>query len=217
MDTINGYLFAKLSNIGTRSEGSEYYLQKQDYQEMPVIKQVNLWENDPALHPLLGQKVVISGQQSDEGIAYQRVLTEDQSRGALNENKLLVRVKLEQDTFWLDKSPKSKLSEQVMHLTQAVLWPYRSIWEGECPSSQLYDFWIEYQGKTIWRWSDHQAFLEVVTPIEIPGGSEIEASEAWTIDANSIHEEGLYTAKTLHIASGEEASMGFNIRFTNPN
>lgn len=74
MNTFNGYLFAKLANIGTRSEGAEYYLQQPDYTEVRVIKQVNLWEEDPVLHPLLANKVEITGTLiDDEGIKYEQV------------------------------------------------------------------------------------------------------------------------------------------------
>lgn len=207
MEALNGYLFAKLSNIASKSEGPAYYLQQSDYRESLVIKRVNLWENDPALHPLLGEKVVITGTQQGDGIIYQQITSEREFVEADSERQLLVTLKLEQDTFWLGAP------DQEMKLTLSVLWPYRSIWEGECPNSQLHDFWVEFAGETIWRWSDEQAFLDVITPVAIPGGSEHEFSETWRINPEVITQEGIYTAKALHIASGKQAAVDFKMRF----
>lgn len=213
MNKLTGYLFAKLSNIESKSEGPDYYLQQYDYKEYPVIKRVNLWENDPVLHPLLGQRVIITGIQQADGITYSQASSEESAEEPEGSQRLLVGLKLEQDTFWLVKPVENEASDQVMKLTLSVLWPYRSIWKGECPSAQLYDFWVEYEGKTIWRWSDEQVFPEVVTPVEIAGGSEHEFSEIWRIDPALITHEGVCTAKVLHIASGKQATTDFKIQF----
>jgi hypothetical protein len=71
--TFNGYLFAKLDNIGSMSEGPSYYLQGFDYSELLVAKKCNLWENDPNLHPLLNTKVTITGEMGDGGLIYTAV------------------------------------------------------------------------------------------------------------------------------------------------
>lgn len=76
MEKLAGYLFAKLDAIGTRSEGPVYYLQQYDYKEHVVIKQVNLWEEDPVLHPLIAQKIVLLGTLTPEGIEYQQAVPE---------------------------------------------------------------------------------------------------------------------------------------------
>ncbi|MEZ5534876.1 MAG: hypothetical protein R3F02_04560 [Thiolinea sp.] len=73
MKKIDGYLFAKLANIGSRSEGPVYYLQQFDYTELQVVKQVNLWEEDPVLQPLLAGKVTIDGEVHPDGIVYEQV------------------------------------------------------------------------------------------------------------------------------------------------
>ena len=57
-------------------------------------------------------------------------------------------------------------------------------------------------------------FAEVVTPISIPGGSDFhEFPEVWKINPADIVSEGIYTAGALFIASGQEVTKEFEIRF----
>lgn len=76
MEKLAGYLFAKLDAIGARSEGPVYYIQQYDYKEQVIIKQANLWEEDPVLHPLIAQKIVLLGTVTPEGIEYQKAVPE---------------------------------------------------------------------------------------------------------------------------------------------
>lgn len=48
------------------------------------------------------------------------------------------------------------------------------------PSAQLYDFWIERDGREVWRWSADRAFAAVVTEVEIPVGETRIFRETWT-------------------------------------
>lgn len=73
MTGFSGYLFSKLQAIGSRSEGPEYFLQLPNYQELTVVKQVHLWEKDPALHPYLDSKVLIEGELQGDGIHYSAI------------------------------------------------------------------------------------------------------------------------------------------------
>lgn len=213
MKKMHGYLFTKLSHIDSKSEGPTYYLQQFDYTELEVVKQVNLWEEDPALHPFIASKVTLLGEVHPEGIVYDQVYpyTIDDSSGSIH--KLQVALELSDDTLWIDKMPGPGPAEQSMELTLSVTWPYRSIWEGQCPTAQLHDFWIEHEGETLWRWSDGQAFMEVVTPVKIPGGSPHEFTENWPINTATIPGEGVYTAKAVHIASGITVTNTFKIKF----
>ena len=75
MKKINGYLFAKLERLGSKSEGPEYYLQL--LEEVPgygpiikLKKQAELWQEDENLHPLLGEKILLT---SDLAISYNEV------------------------------------------------------------------------------------------------------------------------------------------------
>ncbi len=57
------------------------------------------------------------------------------------EQELCLRVdlKLETPEIRLNKMPPSPHLKPFM-LTLEVEWPYRNIWKGTCPTSQLYDF-----------------------------------------------------------------------------
>lgn len=72
-DAIDGFLFAKLANIGTRSEGPAYFLQRWDYSEIPVAKKSMLFQSDPKLQPLVGHKVTITGSMLGSAIEYSSV------------------------------------------------------------------------------------------------------------------------------------------------
>jgi len=73
MNTLSGYLFSKLMNIGTRSEGPQYFLQQFDYKEIVVIKQAEPWKEDPILHPLLNKKVTVEGELTSDGLIYSAI------------------------------------------------------------------------------------------------------------------------------------------------
>ena len=73
MKRFENYLFSKLENIGSKNEGPKYFLQLFDYKEIVVIKQVQLWQQDPKLHKFLNKKVTIGGELSPGGIIYERI------------------------------------------------------------------------------------------------------------------------------------------------
>jgi len=75
MKTFKGYMFTKLDNIGSKSEGPKYFLQllEKPYDEVVVAKRVELWQEDPMLHQFLGKKVTIEGEIIDKKIKYQKV------------------------------------------------------------------------------------------------------------------------------------------------
>ena len=214
MEIFDGYLFSKLDCIGSRSEGPKYFLQYFDYKEIVVIKQAHLWEEDPNLHRYLNKKVTIEGKLSSRGIIYDAVSEYKPRREAVGENMLEVELRMETDILWVSKMPGGSQPAQCMGLTLLVRWPYRSIWRGLCPTTQLYDFWIEFNGKTIWRWSDGKMFAQVITPVSIPGGSDFhEFPEVWKINPDDIVSEGIYVARALFIASGQEVTKEFEIKF----
>ena len=76
-----------------------------------------------------------------------------------------------------------------------------------------YDFAIEKDGKTLWRWSTGKEFLQVVTPVIIPGGRPMEYKVNWEFLAEEIEEEGTYTAAALFIASNQTVEKTFEIKF----
>lgn len=70
---FDGFLFAKLHLIGSKSEGPVYILQQWDNTEITVVKKVELWEEDPALHKFLANKVTIIGIMGPNGLVYDEI------------------------------------------------------------------------------------------------------------------------------------------------
>ena len=210
LEVFHGYLFSKLHLIGSFSEGPTYYLQKFGYKEIPIQKHTHLWERDPKLHKFLGEKVTIAGEIKEGKIYYVKIEGPSESP---DQNNLEVVLKFSADTLWVNKMPPGTNPPQTLDLTLLVKWPYRSVWRGECPTTQLYDFSIEYKENTIWKWSDGHVFDEVNTPISIPGGNVYEFKETWKINPDDIEFEGTYTAKVIFIASGQEVVQKFTIKF----
>ncbi len=129
------------------------------------------------------------------------------------EQELCLRVdlKLETPEIRLNKMPSSPHLKPFM-LTLEVEWPYRNIWKGTCPTSQLYDFSVEFEGWRIWQWSHGKFFSQVQTGVVIPGGSPNTFPEMWIIRKRTIQCEGLYTIRGLFIASGQEIEKHVQIR-----
>ncbi len=214
MEIFDGYLFSKLDCIGSKSEGPKYFLQYFDYKEDVVMKQVHLWEEDPDLHRFLNRKVTIEGKLSSSGIFYDKIGEYKPSREFTGESKLEIVLKTGTDILWINKMPGEAKPSECMDLAMLVQWPFRSIWRGQCPTTQIYDFWVEYSGIPMWRWSDGKVFAEVITPVSIPGGSEFhEFVEIWKINPDDIVSEGIYTARALFVASRQEVTKDFEIRF----
>lgn len=213
MTRFNGYLFSKLHLIGSKSEGPSYFLQQFDYKETAIIKQTSLWQEDPALHKFLARKVTVEGQLTLNGIVYEEVKDYQSVKAVEEENKLIVDLRLGNDVLMIKKTPPAPITQECMELTLLVKWPFRSIWEGRCPTSQIYDLTIEHNGNIIWRWSDDKVFMTVITPVYIPGGDFHEFTEVWKINPDDVEVEGTYTARAIFIASGQEVSKDFEIEF----
>lgn len=214
MEPFEGYLFSKLFQIGSKSEGPVYFLQQFDYNEIAVTKKAFFWENDPTLHEFLGERVLIEGEMNNDGIVYEKIIKLDSQKRTLPPQKLEIDLEIESDVLLINKTQTKHQLSQGVTLTLLIKWPYRSIWQGCCPTTKLYDFSIEHNGKTIWRWSDGKLFATVVTPVLISGGDFEKFTEVWLINPNQIPSEGEYVAKALFIASGQEISKSFEIKFS---
>lgn len=213
MAQFDGYLFSKLHLIGSKSEGPAYYLQQFDYRELLVVKKVYPWEEDPQLHPHLNTKVSIEGVQTLNGIEYEKIGPYKPGKREEEERRLEVELAVDPNPLWINAMPGGPNPPSALELTLRVRWPYRSIWEGVCPTSQFYDFWVEHDGKEIWRWSADKHFKPVVSQIAIPGGDFHEFPEIWKVGKDDVPGEGTYVAKTIFIASGQEAESEFEIKF----
>jgi hypothetical protein len=175
-----------------------------------VQKKLYPWQEDPKLRKYLNKKVTIRGILGLSGIDY-RNLAPYRPKPAAKGPRLTVELKLDPATLTVNQSGSAP-QQQSLALTLRVKWPYRSIWHGTCPTTQTYDFFIEHKGATIWRWSAGRFFGHIVTPIAISGGSFHEFTETWTFDPKSIRSAGVYTARSIFIASGQEAAVDFKVK-----
>jgi len=62
-----GIVFSKMSRIGTRSEDPEYFIKLEIpnefcQAELPIRKEVHLWQDDPVLQKCIGKKVELKGE-----------------------------------------------------------------------------------------------------------------------------------------------------------
>jgi len=211
MERFDGYIFSKLNCIGTRSEGPIYFLQSWNYSEALIVKKVWPWQKDSALHKFLGKKVTIEGRMSAQGINYENV--SELKKPSRSKKLLEIPTKLELDLLINPDTIVRGAPEPVnVNLTLSVYWPYRSIWPGICPTSQIYDFIIEQGGKVIWQWSADRFFIPCRTPVEVPGGSPIDYTETWVCPPGVIGKKGALTARAIFIASGQEVSKNIKIK-----
>ncbi|WP_339136528.1 MAG: hypothetical protein WGN25_01430 [Candidatus Electrothrix sp. GW3-4] len=158
MSAFHGFIFSKLHLIGSKSEGPSYFLQQFDYSEIPLEKQAQLWAEDPTLQKALGSKITVSGEIAGGKLRYDKIkpYTPGQHE-EMEGHHLKVILQPEAEEIWLNKMPPFP-SPKPFDLTLEVTWPYRSIWKGICPTSQIYDFFVEFEDKCIWQWSNGKSF-----------------------------------------------------------
>jgi hypothetical protein len=115
----------------------------------------------------------------------------------------------------ISKKPVSPTAPpQQLLISLLVEWPWRSIWKGQCPTTQLYDCFIkDPQGKVIWQWSKGMMFAQYVTDVKIEGGAPKEFQMTWNYSGEAIQEEGTYTIQAIFIATGQKISKTFKIKF----
>jgi len=213
MKEFDGFVFSKLHRIGSKSEGPSYFLQQFDYSEFPIEKKAHLWEEDPSLQKVLGTKVTIGGEMPAGRLLYDSIAPYTPDRVTEEEPRLKVDLVLETEELCLEKMPPSP-PPRPFKITLEVEWPYRSVWKGICSTSQVYDFFVEFEGQCIWQWSSGKFFLQLLTPVSIPGGSPHRFTETWIIEPDTIPSEGLYTVRGLFIPSGQEVDKQVHIKFS---
>jgi len=213
MTRFDGFLFSKLHLIGSKSEGPAYILQQFDYAEIPIAKKAPLWGNDPKLQKHLSSKVSIEGRVSSGLLSYDAVNPYARAEEVRAEKKALtVELKMESDELVLERQPSSPPARP-FSLALRVKWPFRSIWRGVCPTSQIYDIIVERDKQIVWRWGEGRFFTQALTPVAIPGGDFIEFPETWVIDPGRIQSAGVYVVRAVFIASGQEVERKLTIKF----
>jgi len=212
MATFEGYLFSKLQAIGTKSEGPLYCLQQWDYQELVIDKKTFPWQEDPSLHKFLNKKVTIEGALQANMILYENIKDWDPAKPLAAERYLQVDLSLERDIIYVhqDFPPQPGLCIS-FGMTLKVTNKYKHTWTGFCPTTQLYDFYIEKDGRLIWQWSRGKIFIPVITTVQVLCGVPQEYPVIWTFAPADIKEWGAYTARAVFIASGQEVSKNFKI------
>jgi hypothetical protein len=71
--TVSGYLYSKLSGVGTRSEGPVYFLQKFDGSEIQIAKRTTIFQDDARLRAHIGTKITIVGTVTGNALSYTSV------------------------------------------------------------------------------------------------------------------------------------------------
>jgi hypothetical protein len=212
MAIFNGYLFSKLQGIGTKCEGPVYCLQQWDYYEMVIFKKTLPWQEDPELHKFLDKKVTIEGSLQFNMISYEKIRDWEPTKAVAAERYLEVDLKLEREIIYVHMDFPPQVGLRInFGLALQVTNPYRHTWTGFCPTTQLYDFFIEKDGKIIWQWSRDKIFAAIITPVQVYCGIPLEYPETWSFSPEDIKEWGTYSAKAVFIPSGQEVSKDFKI------
>ncbi|KIX13928.1 BsuPI-related putative proteinase inhibitor [Dethiosulfatarculus sandiegensis] len=211
MAVFEGYLFSKLHLIGSKSEGVSYFLQLSDYEEVYVTKKAVLWQQDEVLHPYLNQKVSIKGELVQGALQYEEIsplgylgIRTDRQEG------MEVELAAKPAIIYLPKEGETPFLPLTM--TLSAIWTKRSVWHGLCPTSQIYDFWAEFNGKEIWRWSADRVFMPVVTQVVMTGHVPYHYSESWLIPPEAISEPGTLMLNGIYIPTGQEDSLGIQVK-----
>jgi len=202
MEKFCGFIFSKLNLIGTKSEGPIYFLQQFDYLEVSIIKKSQPWMEDKNIQSFLGKKATVTGDLNDKGIAYSEIELFDPSKLPSVEDSLKIKLITIPDQINLDQITSSNKSE--INFTISVEWPFRSIWRGLCPTTQIYDFFIIEENNIIAKWSDGKAFNKCLTPVVIPGGNPRLYKEKVSVDTSKITNSQKIIARAVFIASNQE-------------
>ncbi|MCD4733210.1 hypothetical protein K8R78_03105 [bacterium] len=127
------------------------------------------------------------------------------------ELKLSVDLGLKEDTLEIGKEEEVKLELTIVAETEA------KVWEGECPSSLIYDFTItsaesREDGDT-WRWSrdSGRMFATVVTPVVVEGSAKY--TEVVNLSSKLFEKEGKYLLTATFVASGQSITQSFEVKF----
>ncbi|MGD8455258.1 MAG: hypothetical protein PVF83_02650 [Anaerolineales bacterium] len=130
----------------------------------------------------------------------------------MDSDGLLYFLTVEPDPLVINKMPPSP-EKPVLHIEFEIQWPFRSVWKGECPTSQTVEFEISRRGFDSLTWSQEMGlmFLEVVTPIYIPGPSSNITRVEWELDPDKFDDSGAYLLTATFLATGHMETQNFEI------
>lgn len=206
MATFDGFIFSKLTQIHSKSEGPAYFLQQWNYTEIPIIKNVEPCEDNSILNKYLGKKVTIKGVIEEAGIRYEELNEYDPLS---QKEELIIDVIVGANRICVPRGAAKERQHLVFLL--AVDYPYRGIWQGVCPTDQLFDFFVEKEGEKIWQWSAEKKFSQVLTNVEIMGAKREYFVGVWEIYSENLPCAGTYSVSGVFLASRQEAKKEFEI------
>lgn len=228
MKTFEGFIYMKLANIGTKSEGPEYTLQllrsMDGLTEIVIEKKTFLWEPDPALHQFIAEKVVVTGELINKKLQYTEVklMGDPLTIAAPGEhivptNGIEQYLKLEGDNYmanqnqlWVDRMPAAGVPPPpVLKKLKIILhysYPRPGKYSGRCSTSQFFEFTIkDPAGKVIWQWSKGIKFVPNHNEFELSGNVEYVFPVEWQYFDNAIAEEGTYKVTAYFLSNGGQA------------
>lgn len=131
----------------------------------------------------------------------------------MNKKGLIYSLMGKPDPLWINKALPVEEEHPIFNVTFTVQWPNRSVWEGECPTSQEFEFVIRRKGFHKIVWSEGLLFPPVKTPIFIPGPTTRIYKAQWMLNSDDFLEEGMYTLEATFIATGNKVKKDFEVKF----
>lgn len=223
MTKFNGFLYAMLTEIGTRSEGPSYYLQLLEPQGRttfyPIQKQSELWDIDPVLHAFLARKISINGELQDGWIHYKSMIPYGEELigelPALDPqiSKLSMGISFMGNTYsnedqhlWINKMPVMGGPPPFLNNLRILLdykWLTAGEYRGQCPTSQFFEFTIHApNNRLIWEWAKAIRFSNTNNSFELIGNQKYTFMVDWPFFNHAIDQAGDYTVTAKFLATG---------------
>lgn len=107
---ITGKLISRLSGLGTKSEGPEYFIVPTDkyekWGEILIWTNVMMWMKDPVLHELIGEEVTLQGEitETKDTITFQYT-------GVIYKGELIPAHQLDEPELTSPEELESRLKE----------------------------------------------------------------------------------------------------------
>ncbi|MBE0663078.1 MAG: hypothetical protein IH597_11500 [Bacteroidales bacterium] len=234
MDKFNGYLYAMLAEIGSRSEGPAYYLQllepQRDITEYPIKKKSELWDIDPVLHAFLARKISIGGELQEGRINYKTIIPYgEELTGELPANeptisKLSMQLSFVGNTYsaedqmmWVNKMPQIGGPPPFLNNLKIILdyrWLAVGEYRGSCPTSQFFEFTIHDPNRTlIWEWGKTIKFSNTHNSFELTGNYKYSFNVDWPFFNHAIQHEGDYIVTAKFLATGNILKKTLKVTF----
>jgi len=212
MALFEGYLFSKLMNIGSKSQGPQYYLQEKDYSETIVNKKCQPWQIDKQLHKNLDSWVSIDGKLYDNKIEYNNITQAQQTKSAIVEPVNLT-VHTPANIIWVNKQPSigQRVSTSVKitsTITNTIDIPLYDSYGTPIPIEiEIYDS----LDKKIFTYP--QDTIQLVTNFYLPPKASVDFIAYWSIEADLFESECTCTIVSKYLPRKLEDKTSVDIKF----